>query len=58
MFVLPLARVKEPRARYELISSLVFTSTSVTPCKVISPLAVSLIIIGALDGFEASKSYI
>lgn len=50
MFVLPVARDKEPRVRYDAISSFVLISASVTPASVIPPFTVSLICIGTLAG--------
>ena len=40
----------EPRDKYNAISSLVLTSASVTPARVMPPLTVSLICIGTLAG--------
>ena len=50
MLVLPVARDKEPRVKYDAISSFVRTSASVTPASVIPPFTVSLICIGTLAG--------
>jgi hypothetical protein len=43
MFVLAVARDDDPRVKYDAISSFDFTSASVTPARVMPPVAVSRI---------------
>jgi len=52
MFVLPVARARDPRDKYEAISSFDLTSGSATPASVIPPFTVSLICMGTLPGPE------